>query len=219
MKEYSWEEDRFWVLLPDCVVVLAAEVVVDWIKHAFITRFNDLSVNVYSDYITSLAYDTVLMRRKSAFSDHTDLVARRMGFIPLPLVIVMVRVLAHAIFMDGLPSLIIILLVFILLMLSHTLISLVILGKGCCLMKQHKKVVDVTHSDSTTFTESTIIDKGKDKPLGRKLQFDADANGIKNLEKVRQSEEVLRLSDIFIDCKHLNINDPRSANLNHAKQA
>lgn len=39
MKEYMWREERFWILAPDCVLVLAFEVIIDWVKHAFITRY------------------------------------------------------------------------------------------------------------------------------------------------------------------------------------
>jgi hypothetical protein len=56
--------ERFWVLVPDCMMVLLAELLVDWIKHAFITRFNELPVDVYRDYTTSLAYDTAQTRQK-----------------------------------------------------------------------------------------------------------------------------------------------------------
>lgn len=56
LKEYHWSEDHFLVLFPDVLLVLAAEVWVDWCKHAFVTRFNDLPSAVYADYATSLAY-------------------------------------------------------------------------------------------------------------------------------------------------------------------
>lgn len=31
MKEYAWHSDRLAVLLPDCVTLLLAEVLVDWV--------------------------------------------------------------------------------------------------------------------------------------------------------------------------------------------
>jgi len=37
MKEYAWHSDRLAVLLPDCVMLLFAEVLVDWVSVA--TRF------------------------------------------------------------------------------------------------------------------------------------------------------------------------------------
>ena len=38
-------------------MVLCCELLVDWIKHAFITRFNEVSAEVYKDYTIHLAYD------------------------------------------------------------------------------------------------------------------------------------------------------------------
>lgn len=35
-----------WVLLPDVFMVIISEVAVDVIKHAFITKFNDISADV-----------------------------------------------------------------------------------------------------------------------------------------------------------------------------
>ncbi|XP_046385644.1 protein TAPT1 homolog isoform X2 [Ischnura elegans] len=138
MKEYSWKEERFWVLVPDCMMVLLAEVLVDWIKHAFITRFNELPVDVYRDYTLSLAYDMAQTRQKHAFSDHSDLVARRMGFIPLPLGVVMVRVLAHAIRIEGPAAIALLLLSYLCLASFRVLNGLVILGKACDLISQHR---------------------------------------------------------------------------------
>lgn len=30
MKEYGWREESFWSLAPDCLLVLGAEILVDW---------------------------------------------------------------------------------------------------------------------------------------------------------------------------------------------
>lgn len=38
--------DHLWVLFPDVMMVLASEVAVDVVKHAFITKFNDISADV-----------------------------------------------------------------------------------------------------------------------------------------------------------------------------
>ena len=134
MKEYSWREERFWVLIPDCVMVLLAEVFVDWVKHAFITRFNELPVDVYKDYTTSLAYDTAQTRQRHAISDHSDLVARRMGFIPLPLGVVMVRVLVQALQVNTPAGVLLLVLAYVCVASFRLLNSLIILGKAVDLM-------------------------------------------------------------------------------------
>lgn len=148
MKEYSWKVERFWVLLPDCCMVLLAEIFVDWVKHAFITRFNELQVDVYRDYTTSLAYDVAQTRQKHAFSDHSDLVARRMGFIPLPLGVVMIRVLVHAMHISDLPSVIICVIVYLCLGSFRILNNVLILGFACNLITQHKQEKATVQSPS-----------------------------------------------------------------------
>lgn len=80
-----------WVLLPDVFMVVTSEVAVDIIKHAFITKFNDIPADVrtssaapsfrlsmarpacvtadvlqvYSEYRASLAFDLVSSRQKN----------------------------------------------------------------------------------------------------------------------------------------------------------
>ncbi|KAJ8920409.1 hypothetical protein NQ315_005275 [Exocentrus adspersus] len=139
MREYSWKSERFWILLPDCVLVLLAEMFVDWIKHAFITRFNELNLDVYRDYTTSLAYDMAQTRQKHAFSDHSDLVARRMGFIPLPLGVVMIRVLIHSVSIEDFSSVLVFCVAYLCLGSFKILNSLLVLGKACDLITQHKQ--------------------------------------------------------------------------------
>ena len=38
--------DLAYPIIQDSAIVLIAEVIVDWIKHAFITKFNELSASV-----------------------------------------------------------------------------------------------------------------------------------------------------------------------------
>ncbi|KAG6450791.1 hypothetical protein O3G_MSEX006808 [Manduca sexta] len=138
MKEYMWKEERFWILAPDCILVLTFEVIIDWVKHAFITRFNEIPYGVYREYTVSLAYDVAQTRQKYAFSDHSDLVARRMGFIPLPLGVVITRVLVHAVKVDGLAAILLVFIAYLSLISVRVLVSIVILGKACDLIAQHQ---------------------------------------------------------------------------------
>lgn len=38
--------DHLWVLFPDVCMVIASEIAVDVVKHAFITKFNDITADV-----------------------------------------------------------------------------------------------------------------------------------------------------------------------------
>ena len=73
-----------------------------------------------------------------AFADHSDWVARRMGFIPLPLGVVMFRVLVQTVTIDSIQGVILFIMAFLALTSFRVLNSLVILGKACDLISQHK---------------------------------------------------------------------------------
>lgn len=72
-------------------MVIGAELLVDWLKHAFITKFNEINAEVYrgmnkpmvtkelskleisvADFTITIAYDVVRSRDSSAFSDYSD---------------------------------------------------------------------------------------------------------------------------------------------------
>ncbi|CAG8699785.1 5530_t:CDS:2, partial [Acaulospora colombiana] len=72
--------------------VMLSEVAVDWLKHAFITKFNHIRPSVYERYTDVLCLDlasgSAIGRhgaRKHTYVDQSPLVARRLGFASLPL--------------------------------------------------------------------------------------------------------------------------------------
>merc|ERR1712223_270275 len=140
MKEYGWKEESFWNLAPDCFMVMIVEFLVDWIKHAFITRFNEVPAEVYKNYTIFLAYDLAQKKQKHAFSDHSDIVSRRMGFIPLPLGVVMIRVVGTAVRGHTQSHMAIIFLAYLCLVTFRVLASIVILGKACDLIDHHHEL-------------------------------------------------------------------------------
>ncbi|KDO24478.1 hypothetical protein SPRG_10294 [Saprolegnia parasitica CBS 223.65] len=77
-------------------MVLLAEMLIDWIKHAFITKFNQIPPSVYSKFMTILCRDVSGYRSDSTIQDHTQFVSRRLGLISLPLACVTVRMVHEA---------------------------------------------------------------------------------------------------------------------------
>ncbi|XP_050420980.1 protein TAPT1 homolog [Adelges cooleyi] len=139
MKEYQWTSDSFWELMLDCMYVMVSEMLIDWTKHAFITRFNEINLSVYRDYVLSFAYDTAQSRHHKAFTDHSDLVARRMGFIPIPLGVVMIKVLTRCVTIDGrLASIALLVFAFTCLVTLKIVNLIYILGRACKLIDFHK---------------------------------------------------------------------------------
>ncbi|XP_042898573.1 transmembrane anterior posterior transformation protein 1 [Parasteatoda tepidariorum] len=138
MKEYNWNYDQFMVLLPYCFGVVIAEMFVDWTKHAFITRFNEITFEVYRDYTVSLAYDLASCKLKNAFADHSDLISRRMGFIPLPLGALVLRVVIGSIPIVSIWGFFNSCLVFLCLISAKIAISITLLGKACDEIEMHR---------------------------------------------------------------------------------
>ncbi|XP_044061996.1 transmembrane anterior posterior transformation protein 1 homolog isoform X2 [Siniperca chuatsi] len=136
MEQFAWNPDHLWVLFPDVFMVVTSEVAVDIIKHAFITKFNDITADVYSEYRASLAFDLVSSRQKNACTDYSDSVARRMGFIPLPLAVLLIRVVMSSVKVQGALSYTCVFLFYLGLVSLKVLNSIVLLGKSCVYVKR-----------------------------------------------------------------------------------
>ncbi|CAL8304297.1 unnamed protein product [Arctogadus glacialis] len=138
MEQFSWNPEHLWVLCPDVVMVITSEVAVDIIKHAFITKFNDITADVYSEYRASLAFELVSSRQKNAYTDYSDSVARRMGFIPLPLAVLLIRVVMSSLKVQGALAYCCVFLCYLGLVSLKVLNSIVLLGKSCVYVKRAK---------------------------------------------------------------------------------
>uniref|UniRef100_A0A7S1KNB5 Uncharacterized protein n=1 Tax=Percolomonas cosmopolitus TaxID=63605 RepID=A0A7S1KNB5_9EUKA len=71
---------------------LMAEVVVDFLKHAFIAKFNDISSTVYGKFLDKLCEDMTDDRLQDTFLDNMNIASRRLGFTPIPLVTIVLYV-------------------------------------------------------------------------------------------------------------------------------
>uniref|UniRef100_A0A7N8X2H1 Transmembrane anterior posterior transformation 1a n=1 Tax=Mastacembelus armatus TaxID=205130 RepID=A0A7N8X2H1_9TELE len=155
MEQFSWNPDHLWVLLPDVFIVVTSEVAVDIIKHAFITKFNDITADVYSEYRASLAFDLVSSRQKNACTDYSDSVARRMGFIPLPLAVLLIRVVMSSVKVQGALSYTCVFLFYLGLVTLKVLNSIVLLGKSCVYVKRANMEDKLFERSSTAPSSST----------------------------------------------------------------
>ncbi|OAX44130.1 DUF747-domain-containing protein [Rhizopogon vinicolor AM-OR11-026] len=100
-KSFGWliGNNVIWTISYPVVTVMASEILVDWLKHAFITKFNHIRPSVYERYTDVLCRDLAsgsamgrLGVRKHSYVDQSPLVARRLGFASLPLVLVVILV-------------------------------------------------------------------------------------------------------------------------------
>lgn len=77
-------------------IVIGAELLSDWIKHAFITKFNFLPSRVYPEYALLLAGDVTGIGHEGVNLDHSHAVVKRIGFAQIPLVSVLFRLVREA---------------------------------------------------------------------------------------------------------------------------
>ena len=73
LTEHGWQMDyAVYTLLPFAAVVVVSEVVVDWFKHGFITKFNNIQPQVYTTYRSYLAKRILFSKSPSGFIGHTS---------------------------------------------------------------------------------------------------------------------------------------------------
>ncbi|KAL3069462.1 hypothetical protein niasHS_018187 [Heterodera schachtii] len=97
MTAVNWKLEHLNDMTPDLMMIIFAEHIVDWLKHAFITKFNEISAFVYREYTITIAYDVLRTHETDSFSDFSDQVSRRMGFVPIPVVILLIRVICQSV--------------------------------------------------------------------------------------------------------------------------
>ncbi|KAF9462279.1 eukaryotic membrane protein family-domain-containing protein [Collybia nuda] len=100
-RSFGWFRGNnvLWTISYPVLTVMASEMGVDWLKHAFITKFNHIRPSVYERYTDVLCRDlasgSAVGRRgarKHTYVDQSPLVARRLGFASLPLAVVAILV-------------------------------------------------------------------------------------------------------------------------------
>lgn len=79
-------------LLAPLAVVYISEIFVDWLKHAFITKFNHIHPHVYLKFCSILAKDFETMSEGAGLADQSPQVSRRIGFSVFPLSCLLIRV-------------------------------------------------------------------------------------------------------------------------------
>ena len=100
------------IVLGPYIMVLGTEVIVDWVKHSFIVKFNGLKPNVYDRFMESICRDILGYKQDKAASgkegenddssspkqppeikhDRSPIVSKRIGFMSIPLACLVIRI-------------------------------------------------------------------------------------------------------------------------------
>jgi len=171
MTELNWDIEYLWNFVPAAGLVMGSEFLVDWFKHAFITKFNDIKPEVYETYRACLAHNIVLNKDETVFTGHTDQVSRKMGFSALPMACLITRVFSQSLKLSGSSGVLLFALVFLCLCALKLLVSIHIYGEAALYIQklasfESKDVIKTESNDS--FRSSSVQEVF--------AEFDSDAN-------------------------------------------
>ena len=146
--------EGFQELARSLALISTAELVVDWVKHAFVIKFNHIHPAVYSRFTYILCSGMSPKLQKHAeqqpgklstecFHEGSGAVCARMGFVPIPLLCLVVRIVGH----DVYPSLdmlhpsgwLLCLLIWLACCALKVLTSIALLGFACHRVEQRAK--------------------------------------------------------------------------------
>ncbi|KAH9956923.1 eukaryotic membrane protein family-domain-containing protein [Russula dissimulans] len=101
-KSFGWIGGSvLWTISYPVLTIMLSETLVDWLKHAFITKFNHIRPSVYERYKDVLCRDLAsgsrLGARKHSYVDQSPVVARRLGFASLPLAVLTILIVTQAV--------------------------------------------------------------------------------------------------------------------------
>lgn len=131
LKDLNWEISQHFLLqhLSVVLAVLLSESVVDAIKHAFITKFNGIKPEIYQRF-TSILSRELLATKSRAFTESSWAISKRIGFVPLPLGCLFMRVLTQVAPTPGLLDIPIILILILCVFTMKVLVRILLLGKS-----------------------------------------------------------------------------------------
>ena len=100
------------IIFGPAIIVMITEIMVDWIKHSFIGKFNGLKPKIYRQFRHSLYRDLLGLKshdmkliRTGNDASRTPVVSRRMGFVSLPLACLVIHTMIHTLMnIELLPS-------------------------------------------------------------------------------------------------------------------
>uniref|UniRef100_A0A0N5C6P3 Protein TAPT1 homolog n=1 Tax=Strongyloides papillosus TaxID=174720 RepID=A0A0N5C6P3_STREA len=168
MTAVNWQVDHFIEMWLDLVLVIIAEIAIDWFKHAFITKFNEINADVYKDFTLTLAFDVVRCKEENAFTDFSDQVARRMGFIPIHLLILLLRIISQSVSMSNF-TVVLLGSIWILLFIVKILNGYLLYTLSCHLISQYREMQLKLDEDDAR--NRVVSSKSKSAPSSPKISI------------------------------------------------
>ena len=97
LDQFSWDLDYFLDIIPGVLLIFFSEWFLDWIKHAFITKFNSIQSNFYQECSCILTQDlTPHGNSLTITTDHSMSLCKRMGLLCIPLQCVVCKIILES---------------------------------------------------------------------------------------------------------------------------
>ncbi|KAK7110886.1 transmembrane anterior posterior transformation protein 1 homolog [Littorina saxatilis] len=186
MTEFNWNPDQAWEILPDTVYVILAEILVDSVKHAFITKFNEISADTYRTFKLNLAQDILTSQKKYAHTDYSDQVCRRLGLAPIPLACVLVQMCSKSIHFTGIFTYLLLALFYLCLVCTKVLTSILLLSWAWRLLEEAQDNGNQTNPcniDSQVLAKKDV--SANHDPPPRDSQGSERSSPLKHAERIR----------------------------------
>jgi hypothetical protein len=130
-------------LVYSLVYMWIAELVVDWVKHSFVSKFNRLSSDLYPMFAAIIGHDAIIVRsRIENCLDPTHACVRRIGLSTLPLACVVLRMVLSRVHPSWFPrlytgsGLFSVAMFLLALSCAKMLLSMLLLGQAASFIKQ-----------------------------------------------------------------------------------
>jgi len=124
------------------IIIWGSELIVDAIKHAFITKFNhSIPTQVYSKFFEILSKIIVGPNNKN-FTESTWEINNRIGFVPFPLATIVIRVFCRFIPSSGIFGIVLTIQIYLCLVLLKIIIKILILGH-CIRHERKPKIIKI----------------------------------------------------------------------------
>ena len=94
LDQFAWNLDYFLDILPGVLLIFFSEWFLDWVKHAFIAKFNSIQSNFYQKCSNMLTED--LCTSRSIITDHSLILCKRMGLLCIPLQCVVCKIILES---------------------------------------------------------------------------------------------------------------------------
>jgi len=133
LNDLSWQltSDTLWNIVYIAFIVAGMELLVDWLKHAFITRFNKMQSSIFQNFSRIIAMGVI---QHDEVPDSCYTTSKRIGFVSLPLACVVFRVFVGVAPISGLLGLCWVTALWLALVTTKCLISLVILSMSVSIL-------------------------------------------------------------------------------------